>query len=237
MIVSVPVMDAKTIHCQIPLLGGLDKELLEQVSAAMRIRRLQRREFVIHKDVAGEGLFFLIQGRLQVVDIDEEGREVGLNFIEPGDFVGEMSVIDEMPPSASVIAVSESIVALLPRAVARQLFFRHPAIAERMMRRLTAKLRSVSALRAILGIPDAFQRVYALIHHFAGPDRGKLITIENMPTHQQISIIANTSRETVTRALRTLVQKGVLEKDLRRLIVRDPEALERAARTGSPEPR
>lgn len=228
-------MDSSTIHCQIPLLGGLDKAILDQVSASMRIRRFQRREFVIHKDLPSDGLSFLIQGRLQVVDVGEDGREVGLNFIEPGDFVGEMSVIDERPPSASVLAIADSIVALLPRGASRQLFFGHPVVAERMMRHLTARLRNVSALRAILGIPDAFQRVYALIKHFAGPDRGKLITIENMPTHQQLAIIANTSRETVTRALRNLIQKEVLEKDLRRLIIRKPEALERAVRTGSPD--
>ena len=132
-------------------------------------------------------------------------------------------------------SVCDSVVAQLPRRAARQLFFGHPLVAERMMRHLTAKLRTISTFRAILGIPDAFQRVYALIQHFSTPDRGNLLTIENMPTHQQIAIMANTSRETVTRALRNLIQKQVLEKDLRRLIVRNPAALEKAAKTGSPD--
>lgn len=225
-------MDNQTIQCQIPLFEGLSSDLLAQISAAMRVQRYQKREFVIHQERPVEGLFFLIQGRLQVVDVGEDGREVGLNLIQPGDFVGELSVIDNHPSSASVIVVADSIVALLSKQAARQLFFQHPLIAERMMCHLTTKLRSISALRAILGIQDAFQRVYALIQHFAGPDRGKLVTIENMPTHQQIAIMVNTSRETVTRALSVLVHKNVLQKDLRRLIVRDPEKLAKAARTG-----
>lgn len=230
-------MNKETEYSRIPLFEGLAPPVLEQISSVMRMRRYPRREFVLHKDSLPDGLHFLLSGRLQVIDIAEDGREIGLNLIEPGDFIGEISVIDERPASAAVIAVVDSEVALLPRGAARQLFFQHPLIAERMMCHLSAKLRSVSSFRAILGIPDAFQRVYALIHHFAGPDCGKLITIENMPTHQQIAIMVNTSRETVTRALRALIERAVLEKDLRRLIVRDPVALARAARHGFPDKR
>lgn len=54
------------------------------------------------------------------------------------------------------------------------------------------------------------------------------MVIDNMPTQQEIAIMVNTSRETVSRALHILIQNGVVEKDLRRLIIRLPDRLRQA---------
>jgi CRP/FNR family transcriptional regulator, cyclic AMP receptor protein len=59
---------------------------------------------------------------------------------------------------------------------------------------------------------------------------GNLLTIENLPNQQAIAIMANVSRETVSRAIRSLVDGQVIERDYRRLIVRDPELLQKLAR-------
>ena len=101
-------------------------------------------------------------------------------------------------------------------------------VAERMLKRMASKIRDASNYRAILGIPNAFQRVFALLNQFAKIAPGGLVVIEKMPTQQEIAIMVNTSRETVSRAIHALIQKGVVEKDMRRLIVRIPEALREA---------
>ena len=94
---------------------------------------------------------------------------------------------------------------------------------------MASKIRDASNYRAILAIPNAFQRVFALLNQSAKIAPGGLVVIEKMPTQQEIAIMVNTSRETVSRAIHALIQKGVVEKDLRRLIVRAPEALREAA--------
>lgn len=58
------------------------------------------------------------------------------------------------------------------------------------------------------------------------------MVIDNMPTQQQIAITVNTSRESVSRAIHVLIQHGVVEKDMRRLIIRKPDALRRAVSSG-----
>ena len=90
---------------------------------------------------------------------------------------------------------------------------------------MASGLRNASNYRAILGIPNAFQRVYALLVQFSVTAPGGLVVIENLPRQQEIAIMVNTSRETVSRALHELIQRGVVEKDLRRLIVRKPDVL------------
>ena len=220
-----------TVHLQnIPLLQGVDEDTLKQVGAALQIRAVERGNHVLHKGSTGEHLMFLLTGRLQAVDLTEDGREVGLNFLSPGDYFGELSIIDNLPRSAAVVACENSLVASLPRAQALALFYHTPLVAERLMNRMASSIRNAANYRTILSIPSAFQRVFALLNQFAKTAPGGLVVIEKMPTQQEIAIMVNTSRETVSRAIHILLQKGVVEKDLRRLIVRQPEELSKAVK-------
>jgi CRP/FNR family transcriptional regulator, cyclic AMP receptor protein len=218
-----------TIHLQkIPLLAGLAPESLAKVAAALQLRKIERGQHVIQKGSAGDHLLFLISGRLQAVDLTADGREIGLNFLNDGDYFGELSIIDGLPRSASVIATENSVVALLSRDHALALIYQNPLIAERLLRRMAANIRLAATYRTIIGIPNAFQRVFALLSQFAAIAPGGLVVIDKMPTQQEIAITVNTSRETVSRAIQILIQTGIVEKDLRRLIIRQPEALRHA---------
>jgi CRP-like cAMP-binding protein len=210
---------------KLPLLAGIDEAALKKIAGVLQVRTADRGQPILHKGGAGDHLLFLLSGRLQAVDITEDGREIGLSFLVAGDYFGELSVIDGLPRSATVVACEPSIYALLPRVHALELMYNHPLIAERMFKRLTAGIRRLSDFRTILGMPNAFQRVYALLDHLARTSPGGLVVIEKLPTQQEISIMVNTSRETVSRAIQVLLQRGVVEKDLRRLIVRRPDIL------------
>jgi CRP/FNR family cyclic AMP-dependent transcriptional regulator len=221
-----PTEQVYTIHLQkLPLLAGVDEAALKKVAGALQVRKAERGQTILNKGGAGDYLLFLLSGRLQAVDITEDGREVGLSFLVPGDYFGELSVIDELPRSATVVACEPSIYALLPRLHALDLMHNNPLIAERMFKRLAVGIRRASNFRTILGIPAAFQRVYALLDYLSQKGPGGLVVIERLPTQQEISIMINTSRETVSRAIQVLIQRGVVEKDLKRLIIRQPEAL------------
>jgi CRP-like cAMP-binding protein len=176
----------------------------------------------------GEHLLFVLSGRLQTVDLTEDGREIGLNFLASGDYYGELSIIDGLPGPNSVVATESSLIALMPRLQALSLIYHNPLIAERLLKRMASNIRTASNHRTIIGIPNAFQRVFALLNQFAKVAPGGLVVIDKMPTQQEIAITVNTSRETVSRAIHLLIKRGVVEKDLRRLIVRQPDALRRA---------
>lgn len=210
---------------KIPLLHSLAPELLAELSSVMQLKELAKQDYLMHKGERGDELVFLLQGRLLAVDVTPEGKQTGLNFLTPGDFLGELAIIDDLPRSATVVAIAPSLVALLPKAHAKKMIFENPVIAERMLRHISLKLRATTDYRALLGIPNAFQRVLSLMEMLAKPDPGKLMTIENMPTHEQIALMVNTSRETVTRAFQVLNDEQVVEKDNRRLIIRFPDKL------------
>ncbi len=94
-----------------------------------------------------------------------------------------------------------------------------------MLKHLAEKIQRDSEFRALLSINNTTRRIFTFICLFKKVAPGNLEVVENLPTHQDIAMMINTSRETVTRALLQLVQQGIIEKDFHRLIIRDPQAL------------
>ena len=207
------------------LFENLPEDELRIANGLLRVKNFARRDIVCRKHEAADGLYLLFSGQLQAVDIAEDGREIGLNLIKPGAFFGELSVIDGLPRSAHIVALQASVVGVIPQGAAREIFYKLPAAAEAMMRHLTTLVRNLSTYRALLAIPNAQQRVYALLQQLGQQMPGGLMVIQNLPKQQEVAIMINTSRETVSRAIAHLVATGVLEKDFRRLIVRDPQKL------------
>ena len=212
---------------KIPLLAGLSDAEILRIKGDFRFKQYQRREVVLHKGGSGDGLLFLLSGQLQVVDVTEDGRAIGLRMLAPGDFFGEIAVINGSTRTASVVATSEVLVAFLPTPTALYLFSHVPSVAQMMLRHLAEKIQRDSEFRTLLSINNTARRIYTFLVLFKKSQAGDPTVLENLPTHQDIANMINTSRETVTRALLTLAQQGIVQKDSNRLIIRDPKALQR----------
>jgi CRP-like cAMP-binding protein len=211
------------------LFDTLPADQLAALSAVLAERVVERREVVIRRGQVGAGLGFLIEGRLQSVDFTLDGREVGLHFIDNGDFFGELSVIDRHPAAEYVIAVAPSRIVFVDPEHARQMMFATPRAAESISLRLAERMRQVSRQRAVLALPSSFQRVCAQLMLMTRRDGGGQVVIEMPPTHQEIAIMVNTSRETVTRALQFLQGANVVARVGNQLVVHLPDTLQQAA--------
>jgi len=216
------------IHLRnIPLLANLTDEEMARVKADLRVRPYAKRDVVLHKGGSGDGLLFLLTGQLQVIDITEDGRAIGLRMLAPGDFFGEIALINNSTRSASVVATTPVLVGFLPAATALHLFSHSPSVARQMLQHLAQKIQRDSEFRALLSINNATKRIFTYLSLLVQDDAQGMPVVENLPTHQDIANMINTSRETVTRALLTLVQQGVIEKEQHRLVIRDRAALRR----------
>ena len=228
------------------LLAGLEEGLLKQLESLVRFHYVPRGQMAVRQGTEGEALLLIVSGHWQVIAFSEDGREAGWSFLNPGEFYGEVALIDGQPRLSSVLALTDdAVVGLLPRATALELMTRHPAVAERVLRHLCRIIRDGVKLRAALTAASAHARIFALLNHSlqhqsqplpaANPASGTALAqapsgvIENLPTQQVLAVMANVSRESVSRALQWLIRQGIVEKDKRRLIVRQPEKLETLA--------
>lgn len=211
----------------IPLLANLSDADMLLVRADLRVRQYAKRDIVLQKGATGDSLLFLLSGQLQVIDVTEDGRAIGLRMLAPGDFFGEIAVINGSMRSASVVALSPVLVALLPRATALHLFSHSPSVANHMLRFLAEKVQRDSEFRALLSIHNTSRRIYTFIDLLKEKQAGDVLVVENLPTHQDIANMINTSRETVTRTLMLLAQQGIIKKGTHRLIIVKPDALQK----------
>lgn len=223
---------AVTILQQFELLRGLPIETQESLGREMTLAEFARRGVVVNRGDEGHALGFLLEGRLQGIDFTLDGREVGLYFVAPGDYFGELSVVDGGKAPEHVIALVRSQVAFLPLQAARRLITTTPALAERVMQSLSARVRTASSQRTLLSLPNPFQRLCAQLLTLVQEES---VRIEHAPTHQEIAIMINTSRETVTRAFQILQGKNVLARDGSALLIHDCDTLTAIA-NGSQEP-
>ncbi|MDO8278098.1 MAG: Crp/Fnr family transcriptional regulator [Burkholderiaceae bacterium] len=213
----------------LPLLTSLPQVTLAHLAQFATERSFSKREIVMQKDSLPSALCFLLEGRLQGVDFTMDNREVGLYFINPGDYFGEVAVIDGRTQPEFVTAVARSRVVFIPRDLVKPIMFASPKLAESLCTRLATRLREVSAQRRILGLSNPLQRVCAqlqLLHARAVDGQARVL---NAPTHQELAIMINASRETVTRVFQLLQGRGVVERDGNDLQIQNSTLLDQLA--------
>lgn len=222
---------------QFPLLSPLPSSTLATLSHQMELRTFVRRAMVLSKEAVAVELGFLVDGRLQGVDFTVDGRSVGLYFVEPGEYFGELSVVDGQPPSEFVVAAAKSTVAFLEASAARDLILQHPDLSHAVMGRLAQRVRTITAQRTLLGLPNPFQRLCVLLLQLAQPATNGSTEVSQVPTHQELAIMINASRETVTRAFQQLFLSKTIIREGNTLTLAAPDVLRSIAegRTAPPK--
>lgn len=210
---------------KVALLAGLSKEKKEQLLKQLHVKTFKRNEVVVQKGQPSAELYFLLTGRLKVVDYSPNGKEVGFIFIEAGSHFGELALIDGQPRSATILATEKSEVAILNKASAQLLMYNEPTISESLLKKLSAIIRQNNEHMVMLGNTSAATRINIMLLKYAKEEHGELV-IEKLPTQSELATMTNTTRETVSRTLSHLIDQGLIEKQGKRLVILDPEELE-----------
>ena len=199
-----------------PVLKPLSADVLTQLAPQCALHKFARRGIVLNAGKQEDALCFLFEGRLQGVDFTIDGREVGLYFVEPGDFCGELGLFDHAPQPEYVIALTASVVVLVPMASIREIMLQTPGVVNEIGSKLASRVRQMTYQRSLLALPNIAQRVCCQLWLLV-PDKDKdnqqNAEIRNPPTHMEIAIMLNVSRETVTRVFQTLQNRQIVKRD------------------------
>ena len=220
-------MSVATTLQAIPLFAHLTDEELARMGELTRQRTHPKGSIILFEDDPGDALYVVIKGQVKVVLIGEDGREVILATLADGDFFGEMSLIDDEPRSAHVIAMEDSNLLVLRRHDFQRCLEDNPRIALGLLRALTKRLRLADSKIGGLVLLDVTGRVARLLLEMADENDG--VVISRKVTHHQIAQMIGSSRETVSRTMRTLAEENLIEMAGKTITVRDREALESTA--------
>ena len=211
----------------IPLFSGLPPEELERFAELTRERSYPKGSVILFQDDPGDSLFVLRDGRVKVVLIGEDGREVILGVLEPGAHFGELALIDDQPRSAHVIAMEDAQLLVLRREDFRRRVEANPTVAWALLTELSRRLRRADVKIGGLVLLDVPGRIARLLLDLA--DESGSEQVEKPLTHQTIAQMIGASRETVSRAMKDFQEEGLIRVERRRIAVANRDALEKRA--------
>ncbi|MDA9901300.1 Crp/Fnr family transcriptional regulator [Gammaproteobacteria bacterium] len=198
-----------------PILKALTDKDLENLARYSVIRKFRRREIVLAAGKREENLCFLFEGRLQGVDFTIDGREVGLYFVEPGEFCGELSLFDDEAQVEHVIALTPIVAVSIPVEKIRAVMLANSTMLDFLSKKLTARIREMTFQRSLLALPNIEQRVCCqlwILIDSKDKRSSEKCEIQNPPTHLELAIMLNVSRETVSRVFQNLQNQEIVRR-------------------------
>jgi CRP/FNR family transcriptional regulator, cyclic AMP receptor protein len=193
----------------VPLFSGLDESELQRLSQVSVRRRAARGEQVVRAGEDAESLIILLTGRAKVTNFDEEGREIILAWLGPGEFFGEMGLIDGSPRSASVVAVEPCEMLVIGKNEFQRCMQENFQVAQKLMRILVRRLREADRNIESLALLDVYGRVARLLLDMSEEEDGKRLVRQKI-SKQDMARMIGASREMVSKVMRDLEVGGYI---------------------------
>jgi CRP/FNR family transcriptional regulator, cyclic AMP receptor protein len=215
-------MDEEELLRTVPIFSELSDQDISALSKLAIRRRYPKDAVIFFENEQGDFFFMILEGRIKVTILGDDGREVILSLLGPGDFFGEMALLDHEPRSATAIAVEESELLSLHRNDFQTVLTDNRSIVTGLIKVLTARLRRANHQISTLALLDVYGRVARVIVDMAR-EEGKRLKDGRVAfrraTHQEIANRIGTTRETVTRMLKDLERQGLIHVEGKEIVV------------------
>ena len=202
----------------VSLFQGLADEQLADLNSVFRRKTYPMGSFIISEGSEGDFLFVLSRGAAKVTRESEEGREVIFAFLREGDVFGELSILDGWERSANVVAMEETEVYILERNEFLKVMVGYPALSVKLLQELARRIRASDRQIEYLALKDSESRVLLALGRLAGEtgiaEKHRFVIELKLPMQQDLANMAGTSRETVSRVLKSLEQKGMITRSV-----------------------
>lgn len=199
---------------QLPIFSELDTVALQRLAERAVPRTVGAGHLLFTAGEECRGLYIIEHGRVRIFRVSPEGREQVLHVEGSGRPVAELPLFDGGPYPASAVTIEESRLVFLPRADFEYLYRTHPDIAHAIIRGLGKRLRHLVHVTETLAFRDVAARLAMLLADYAERsearrDDGVLIELER--TQEELALEIGTARESVSRAMKQLRRKGLIE--------------------------
>ncbi len=204
----------------IPLFSGLSESELAQVSQHSVTRTYPKNTVIINEGDAAESLYVILKGKVKIFLNDDTGKEVVINCQGPGEYFGEVALIDDAQRSASVMTLESSSFSVISKQSFRELLSKNPNIALSLIRDLTQRVRVLTENVKSLALLDVYGRVAKTLLSMASEQDGRLL-IEEKLTQQDIANRVGASREMVSRILKDLTAGGYIRIEDKHIVINE----------------
>lgn len=222
-----------SIIARIPLFERMSPEEREELRGMMSQTTLCRGEVLFNEGDSGDRLYILLTGKVKLGHTSVDGRENLLAVLGPGEIVGELTLFDPGPRSATATAVATTELLALEHNQLMGFIDSHPTLAKDMLRALAVRLRLTNIALADLVFSDVPGRVAKalldLAERFGAPTEDGIHVPHDL-TQEELAQLVGASRETINKSLAEFSSRGWIRLEGRAVTLIDVERLKRRAR-------
>ncbi|MDZ7578624.1 MAG: Crp/Fnr family transcriptional regulator [Candidatus Nanopelagicales bacterium] len=218
---------------QAPLFVALGPEAAAALRAATREVRLAKGDLLFREGDEGDRLYVLEEGKIKLGTASVDGRDTLLAVLGPGEMIGELSLFDPGPRTATATALTDIVAREVGHDALRPWLAGRPEVAEALLRALAKRLRKTNEAMSDLVFSDVPGRVAKALLDLGerfGVSTEDGLTVTHDMTQEELAQLVGASRETVNKALADFAQRGWIRLDSRSVTLADVDRLQRRAR-------
>lgn len=212
----------------VPFFSGVPSQDLAALAAACRSRQYRPQEIIFHQDDPGDALHIVRAGQVRIVLLSPRGNEITLALFHPGDFFGELSLLDGCPRSATAVAAVPTTTLTLARPAFLRVLGNTPQMAQQIILALSTRLRHTDILLGDAVFLDVSARLTKRLGELARaqaegpiPPTPWMVRV----TQAELATMVGATRESVNKELRVLEAQGLIRVGRGRIVLLRPEAL------------
>lgn len=213
---------------QFQFFSGLSDEELSKLENLIRIVRVARKQFLYFPEDPSDSVYLLKEGRVKISKISDDGKEITLAILEPGEIFGELAILDEGPRQTLAEALDDALIYAINRQDFIGFIETKPDLAFRLTKLIGLRRREIESKIEELVFRDVPSRLATLLIQLASnhgmPDQ-KGMRLNLKLTHQDLGNLIGSTRETTTTWLNEFRKKGFIDFDRRQIIVCDLKEL------------
>lgn len=203
----------------IPFFSEVAPATLSALAAKAMLRTYPKHAVIINEGDEAGPLFVILSGKVRVFLSDRSGKEVTLSVQKQGSYFGELSLLDDEPRSASVMALEKTICGVLAKPEFRTWLVEHPEVAHSLIKGLTRRVRILTESVRGLALCDVYGRLSRLLNELADQEGSPPRRILERPSHQELANRIGSSREMVSKIMKDLANGGYVAIEGRSLTI------------------
>ena len=204
----------------VPMFSAFREDQLRALVPVVVRRGVPRGTVLMREGDQVDVLYIVVSGRLKVMMGEADGKETILSIIGPGEFFGEMGLIDDNPRSASVVAIEPCELLAVSKREFRKCLVENADLSMAVMRVLVRRLREADRKIGSLAMLDVYGRVARLLLDISENVNGRRVVTKRL-TKQDIAKMVGASREMVSKVMRDLQTSGYIEVQGSSIVLRD----------------
>ena len=210
------------------LFTSLKQDSIMELNKMTKDKEIEKNQPIYFPNEPSTSIYFLKTGRVKISRYSDDGKEMIMAFINPGEVFGEMAYLGEEERTDIAVTVEPSYICAINKDDFTAFIQKNPALTLKITRLIGLKLKSYSERIEDLVFKDAKQRVISFLVKLSeenGKKIGEQIFVKPFLKHQDIADLTACARQTVNDVLTDLREKKIIDFDRKKLIINDINAL------------